>query len=157
MASRKKGNHQHPPTPTPEVVEELARPALAIAAEADEVLGPVRAMAEIPTEPEDMVRHISLADDVYALRLAGFTPREIAHNLSVTLKRRVSTDEVDALTDHVSTENINRTNAQIASTFQLELDRIEREIRETASKSQSACREAMDVIEPVSRFSISPA
>jgi len=125
MAPRKKGNHQHPPTPTPEVVEELARPALAIAKDADDVLAPVKAMAPIPVEPEEMVRKLTLADEVYALRMAGYTPREIAHNLSAQLKRRVTSEEVDELADLVAVENIHRTNAQIASTFQLELDRLD--------------------------------
>lgn len=129
MENRGTKNRVHPPTPSAEVVEELSKAAVAVAADSSDPLGAIVELQPMPREVHEFVRSIELDEEVYALRLAGYTPSEIAHSLTQKLKRRVTTAEVDDMSESVASANITRTNQQIASTFQLELDRLDRAMK----------------------------
>ena len=122
-------NRHHPPSLPEDLGEELSSAAVAAASADDDPLAPLVAYAKPPTDIDQAVVDISLAEQVYALRMGGFTPSEIAHNLTKQLKRRVLPAEVDVLTEQVAIENRARTSSQVANTFQLDLDRIERAIK----------------------------
>jgi hypothetical protein len=122
-------NRHHPPSLPEDLGAELSKAAVAAASADTDPLSAVVAYAPPPTDIDQAVVDISLAEQVYSLRMGGFTPSEIAHNLTKQLKRRVTAHEVDALTEQVAAENRSRTSSQVANTFQLDLDRIERAIK----------------------------
>ncbi len=122
-------NRHHPPAIPLELAKELSLAAVAAADKDDHPLAPVLHQQPPPKDVAEAVVDISLDEQVYALRMGGYTPSEIAHNLTKALNRRVTIQEVDVMIDRVADENRSRTSAQVANTFQLDLDRLERAIK----------------------------
>lgn len=122
-------NRYHPPAIPLELAEELSKAATAAADGNDHPLSAIQAYQQPPKDVSEAVVDISLDEQVYALRMGGYTPSEIAHNLTKALKKRVTIQEVDQMIDRVADENRSRTSAQVANTFQLDLDRLERAIK----------------------------
>jgi hypothetical protein len=122
-------NRHHPPAVPLELATELSKAAVAAADGDEHPLSAIEAYQEPPKDISEAVVDISLEEQIYALRMGGYTPSEIAHNLTKALKRRVTIQEVDKMIDRVADENRSRTSAQVANTFQLDLDRLERAIK----------------------------
>lgn len=122
-------NRYHPPAIPLELAEELSKAAVAAADDNEHPLSAIQAYQQPPKDISEAVVDISLEEQVYALRMGGYTPSEIAHNLTKSLKKRVTIQEVDSMIDRVADENRSRTSAQVANTFQLDLDRLERAIK----------------------------
>jgi hypothetical protein len=111
------------------LAKELSLAAVAAADKDDHPLAPIQHQQPPPKDTVEAVVDISLDEQVYSLRMGGYTPSEIAHNLTKALNRRVTIQEVDVMIDRVADENRSRTSAQVANTFQLDLDRLERAIK----------------------------
>jgi len=141
---RQTGNRTHPPVASPEIVSELAEASVAVTRAGTDPLGPVVEMAPLPKDQTEVALPITLAHEVHALLLAGHTPYEIAHHLTIQTGRRWDSKEVDALGDQVARENIDRTNGQKASIFQREVDRIEVMIKALWPQCQDGNHQAID-------------
>lgn len=129
-------NKTHPPTPTLELITELSKAALAVTSGSDDLLAPVAAMAPVPTEPGQMPSTIEQDEVVYALHMAGYTPSQIAHDLTIKTRERWSGDDVVEACVRVGRINLARTSTQMAYAAQLELDRIEAALKALWSQVQ---------------------
>lgn len=118
-------NKVHPPTPAPELVERVAEAAIAVHADSDNPLAVIQNMKPIPFEHGKMPVVISFEEQVYSLKMAGYTTEQIAHHMTIELKRDVTDDDIDEALEKVSTKKLARTAKQLQFSAQLELDRIE--------------------------------
>jgi len=137
-------NKTHPPLVPANVVERQAEASLAVYADSENPLAVLENLGDLPVEPEDFLVEISPADEAYALRMAGYSTKQISHKLSKQLRRVVSTQEVDTLISSIGRENVARTGEQLPFSAQLELDRIEEAVKAIWSSVQDGNLYAID-------------
>ena len=118
-------NRHHPPKPTEAMIETIAEEAAAADSMSTNPLGPVANMAPVPSNPEEVIRRIDFFDEVYALKLAGFTYREIAADLTIKHKRRWMPDEVEAICVDVAKQKNQSLKRNLSAEIQFDLDRID--------------------------------
>lgn len=122
-------NRTHPPVVTPEVVETHATASVLLHAESADPLAIIEDVGDMPIEPDEFIVDISMEDEAYSLRMAGFTTKQIANKFTRYLKRRVTPKEVDQMISAVGRDNVARTADQLPFQAQLQLDRIEEAVK----------------------------
>ena len=137
-------NRSHPPVASQETVEELSQAAFAVEGDSDDPLDVVTALTPMPESTSDIVLHIDQDEVVYALHMAGHTPSQIAHNMTIQTKERWDLMKVEGCIERVGKANVARTSRQMAMAAQLELDRMDEVLRGLWPQAKDGNLQAID-------------
>jgi hypothetical protein len=91
-----------------------------------------------------MIVPIKDEDEIYALRMAGYTSKQIVAHFAKTRQIELSVKQVDLAISKVGKENVARTSEQLPFAAQLELDRIEEAIKALWTSVQDGNLQAID-------------